>query len=218
MDQSELKVILERVRSQLPDEVMSKVSSDLKAIESGFMEVSDSARVASSEAKDRKLKLRDLQGQIENIEIERDEWKTKFESYDDTELKKERDIYKAKYQNFINNQKTAFLDFFEKASSTDQWGKVKDEYKIPEKDGDEYKWDKLELDDFENNIAKMNYHNKLGLFEVQQQPPKANTGKVFFDGKPVPTIEEYNEIRAKHGPSSPQARDALNLIMKAKGV
>ena len=217
MDQSQLRSILDRVRSKIPDEALSEVSSDLKAIESGYLEVSDSAKVASSESKDRKLKLRELNDELENIKIERDDWKKKFDEYDDTDLKKERDTYKQKYQNFLEDQKSAFQDFFKKASSSDAWKRVADEYKIPDKEGDEYKWESLDPDALENNISKMNYHNKLGLFETQQVKPTPNTGKVFFDGKPVPTTQEYNEIREKYGPGSVQAREAMNLIMKAKG-
>ena len=218
MDHKDLRNILDRVRSKLNDEVLSEVSTDLKAIESGYLEISDSAKVASGEAKERKIKLREKDEELENLRIEVDNWKTKYESYDDSAIKQERDTYKSKYQKFLDTQKSSFQDFFKKASSTDAWKKVSDEYKIPEKDGDEYKWDSLEPDDLETNITKMAYHQKLGLFDAPKDTPNPNTGKRYFDGKPVPTAEEYNEIRTKYGPGSMEARQAMELIQKSKGV
>ncbi|GAG38960.1 unnamed protein product, partial [marine sediment metagenome] len=40
----------------------------------------------------------------------------------------------------------------------------------------------------------------------------------FYDGKPVPSMEEYEKIRNEYGVSSPQAKQANELIRKSKGV
>lgn len=217
MDHKDLKNVIDRVRSKIPDEALSEVSSDLKAIESGYLEVSDSARVASSEAKDRKIKLREKDSDIENLTIERDEWKTKYESFDDSDLKSERDKYKEKYDNYIKTQKSAFQDFFKNAIDKPAWNKVKEEYILPDKDGDDFKWDDLKADELEKNINNMNYHTKLELFKTEKQSPDVNTGKQFIEGKQVPTSEEYQNIRNEYGVHSPQAMEALELRRKVKG-
>jgi hypothetical protein len=213
MDLSDFKSALERVRSKIPDEVLSTVSSDLKALESGFLEKSDSAKVATAEAVERKKLLRAKDEELENLVIDRDSWKTKFESYDDSGIKEERDRYKTKYDSFLTSQKDGFVSYFEQASKTDAWAKVKDEYKVPEEKDGKPAWDTLKPEELENNITKMTYHQKLGLFESTHKP-EPNTGKKFIDGKPVLTAAEYMQIRSQYGVESREAKEAMAQVKR----
>jgi hypothetical protein len=141
-------------------------------------------------------------------------WKTKFDSHDDSDLIKERDTYKQKWNNYIDTQKDSFKSFFEAAKESEAWGKVSNEYKIPDSDGG---WEKLSTEDIENNVSKMQYHKKLGLFDhtpAKPNPPTNKPLKFDFNDETPLTAQEYHKLRMEKGPDSPEARRAMELIKK----
>jgi hypothetical protein len=209
---ADVKELVDRVRSKLTDEQRSEVGADLEIIKSGYLEKVDEAKAAVAESMERKRKIREYKEENENIAIERDTWKTKFESHDDSELIKDRDKYKEKWTNYITTMQDSFKQFHEKAKESEAWGKVSSEYVIPE-EGKE-----LTPDEIESNVSKMQYHTKLGLFEESTPPkPKPPTEKSFkFSDDKVPTTAEYYEIRNQYGPDSYEARKAMELMKKHK--
>jgi len=210
---ADIRELVDRVRSKLTDEQRSEVGADLEIIKSGYLEKVDEAKAAVSESMERKRKLREQKEEIENATIDRDSWKTKFESHDDSDLIKERDTYKEKWNGYINTVQDSFNSFYEKSKETDAWSKVKDEYIIPEEGKT------LTPDEIENNVSKMTYHQKLGLFEQPQHKPTPPTEKPFtFTGDKAPTADEYYKIRNQYGPGSYEAIQAMALIEKHKGV
>jgi len=208
----DVKSAVDRVRSKLTDEQISEVGSDLETIKSGYLEKVDEASAAIAESMERKRKIRTDKEEIENLTIDRDTWKTKFDSHDDSDLIKERDKYKGKWTGYVNTMKESFDNYFNTAKESDNWKRVESEYVVPV-EGKE-----LTSDEVENNIEKMNYHKKLGLFEEQAAPkPKPPTDKSFkFSDEKIPTTAEYNDIRREHGPDSYEARKAMELIRKFK--
>jgi len=210
---ADVKELVDRVRSKLTDEQRSEVGADLEIIKSGYLEKVDEAKAAVAESMERKRKLREQKEEIENTTIDRDTWKTKYESHDDSNLIKERDKYKEKWNGYINTMKESFDNYFNTVKESDNWKKVESEYKIPE-EGKE-----LSSEEIENNIEKMTYHKKLGLFEESAPGPKPKppTEKSFkFSDEKVPTTAEYNEIRQEYGPDSYEAKKAMELIRKHK--
>ena len=208
----DVKELVDRVRSKLTDEQRSEVGADLETIKSGYLEKVDEAKAAVAESMERKRKIRDYKEENENVTIERDTWKTKFESHDDSDLIKQRDTYKQKWNGYINTLKESFDGFLEQAKESENWKKVSAEYKIPD-EGVE-----LSPEDIENNVSKMEYHKKLGLFDSEQPPkPKPPTEKSFkFTDDKVPTTAEYHQIRQEFGPGSYEAKKAMELIRKHK--
>lgn len=207
----DIKEAVDRVRSKLTDEQRSEVGADLETIKSGYLEKVDEAKAAVAESMERKRKLRSQIEDLENITIERDEWKTKFESHDDTDLVQERDKYKTKWNQYLGTQKEKFKEFYGTAKDTEAWKKVKAEYKIPE--NGELDIEKMDTDALETNIEKMQYHVNLGLFETTQTKPTPPTNKAFkFEGETIPTLEEYQEIKNKYGVTSSQAIKARELL------
>jgi len=191
----DVKSAVDRVRSKLTDEQLSEVGSDLETIKSGYLEKVDEAKAAVSESMERKRKIRTDKEEIENLTIDRDTWKTK-----------------GKWTGYVNTMKESFDNYFNTAKESDNWKRVESEYVVPV-EGKE-----LTSDEVENNIEKMNYHKKLGLFEEQAAPkPKPPTDKSFkFSDEKIPTTAEYNDIRREHGPDSYEARKAMELIRKFK--
>ena len=202
---ADVRELVDRVRSKLTDEQRSEVGSDLETIKSGYLEKVDEAKAAVSESMERKRKIRESKEAIEDLTLDRDSWKTKFESHDDTSIIKERNTYKEKWNGYIDSQKGMFDEFLTKAQESPSWEKVKSEYIIPE-EGKE-----LTSDQIENNVSKMQYHSNLGLFEVQEAKPNPPTSK-GYGGERIPTVTEYMDIKAKHGVHSHQAVRARELL------
>lgn len=208
---ADVKELVDRVRSKLTDEQRSEVGADLEIIKSGYLEKVDEAKAAVAESMERKRKLRTDKEEMENLTIERDDWKKKFESHDDSELIKERDTYKNKWTGYIKSVQDSFNEFYETAKDSEVWEKVKSEYAIPE-EGKE-----LTSEQIENNVEKMQYHKKLGIFESSQHKPTPPTNKSFkFGDERAPTTEEYMKIRKEYGPNSRETRKAMELIQKYK--
>jgi hypothetical protein len=211
---ADVKELVDRVRSKLTDEQLSDVGSDLEQIKSGYLEKVGEWKAVTAESIERKGKIRNMTEELENVTIERDSWKTKFESHDDSELIQERDAYKEKWSNYITTKKDSFVEWIDTVKETEPWGKVKNEYVIPE----ENDWDKLKPEDIEKNVTRMEYHQTLGLFENVTKPdPKPPTNKPFeFSNQKVPTTEEINQIMEQHGWNSDEFRRAKLIVDKHK--
>lgn len=210
---ADIKELVDRVRSKLTDEQISDVGSDLEQIKSGYLEKTGELKAAVAESMERKRKIRDLTEESENLTLDRDSWKSKYESHDDSELIEERDKYKNKWTEYIDTQRGFFEEFYKSAKESDSWDKVKNEYKIPEDE----KWDKLESSDIENNVDKMTYHKRLGLFDEQKPKPKPPTEKPFkISDDEVVTLERYHEVRKQYGPQSSEAKRAMENYQKNK--
>ena len=212
-----IKDLIEQVRSQISSEDSEKVSVLLEQIKNEATNLIASKAAVDTEAKDRRLKLREVESKLQDIEIERDEYKVKFESYDDTPLKKELNEVKDKYSNLIVNQAKSFETFFNVVKTHPKFEKAKSRFKLPPGDNGELDFSKLTPEDIEHNINVQNDLQQLEYFdEVSKITP--DTGKRYFDGKPVPTPQEAMKIRAERGPNSPEYLQAAELIRKSQGV
>lgn len=181
-----IKEKLEQVRSQLPDEVLSKVGSTLKVIESEAMELSDSLKAANSESKDRKIKIRELDSKIQDFDIEKQALEAKISELN-TQLKNpERDselqnLRKYKEDN-LNRQRESFINSFGEIEKHPNFEKAKGRFVIPsEKDeGGGIKWDQVKPEEMEKNINTLADLNALDYFgAVRNNSPNPNKGNNF---------------------------------------
>ena len=208
-----IKELVDRVRSQIDEATLAKVGAVLEEIRAEGSTIADSLSAANNESKSRKIKIRELEGLLEDRDVEIDGYKKKIETFDTKPIEQERDKYKSKYKVFLDSQRSNFISFYDKVKSNESWARVKDEYKFPEEKDGKPDWDNLTDDDLENNVTKMSYHQKLGLFESQHKPDPS-LGKRMIDGKQALTPAEYMEIRTKYGPSSPEAKEAYKQVRK----
>lgn len=208
--------LIDRVRSQIDEETLKKVGAVLEEARAEGKSLSDSLSAANNESKSRKIKLRELEGQFEDKDIEIIGLQKKIEAFDIAPIEQERDNYKERYSNLIKGQKNTFVDFINNVQETPQWDKVKSEYEIPQKDG-KPDFESLDGDVLEKNLTRMNYHQQIDYFNVPEHKVNPPTGKIIIDGSVVPTLDEYAELRKQYGPDSPQARQANALIRKSRG-
>lgn len=165
-----IKELVDQVRSQLPSEVLDKVGAALEQIKAEGLNLSDSLTAANNESKGRKIELREVKEKFQTVEIERDEWKKKYESFDNSDLMNERDVFKNKYESLINAQKSVFINSFEKIKSHPKFEKAKERFIIPEEKDNKIKWDALTIEQLEKNISTLNDLNSLDYFEDIKHP------------------------------------------------
>lgn len=204
---------LEQLRSMIVPEKMEQASSILKGLENEYIDLVAGKSASDSESKNRKLKIREQDGVLEDRDIKISELQKKIDSFDDLAIKKERDTYSLKYKNALKFQQDYFKNNFEVIEKHPKFEEIlKTKFKIPEKDGDKYSWDKLKDEDWEQNIQTFNELNSLKYFEATQKLfPDLSKGGHNRDGVRIPTIEEAMEIRTKYGPDSKEYKHVNKL-------
>ncbi len=204
----DIKQVVDRVRSKLTDEQLSEVSTDLETIKSGYLEKVDEAKVAVDESVKRKLKIRGMTTDLENITIERDEWKTKVDSFDDTELIKERDIFKTKYEESLKTQVGSISSFIDKVKEHPNFEKAKGRFKFPEIVEDKFNWDASTPEDTAHNVAAKNDLEQLDYFAPTDKtiPPIDKSGQRGSD-------KSFEEALA-----AAKSSKEIDEVVKAYGV
>ena len=171
----DIKKIIEQIRSKfddkdnkMPEGVDSLLSSVISEEVTYKSELSDTVEISkrnASESKDRKLKLRDKDTEIETLKIERDEFKTKYEENDATEeLENLRNFKKST----IETRSKSFVERIKIIVKSDKFELVKDDFKLPknfdaEKE-DTFDFSKIEEKDMESNILAMDKLDKIQYF------------------------------------------------------
>ncbi len=206
-----IKESIEQLSSMIAPEKVEQGRTILKTLENEFIDLSASKSASDSESKGRKLKIREMEGVLEDREMRIVELDNKIKSFDDSAIKKERDAYAQKYKSALKLQQEYFksnFDVVEKHPNFEPVLKVK--FKVPEKEGDQYKWDSLKEDEWEHNIQTFNELNSLKYFESAPKPsPDRSKGGHNREGVRIPTSQETMELRAKYGLDSPEYRNAL---------
>jgi len=206
-----IKDLIEQVRSQISSEDSEKVSVLLEQIKNEAVNLIASKAAVDTEAKDRRIKNRDLESQIQGLEIDRDDWKSKYESFDDTPLKTELNALREKYTGVLGNQVKSFEAFYNGIKDHPNFEKAKSKFKLPAGDNGELDFSKLASGDIEHNINVQNDLQQLEYFgEVSKVSPA--TGKtIIVDGKVIPSVAELQDIKARFGSTHPKYIEGIKL-------
>lgn len=186
-----IKESIDQVRSQLPDEVVSKVGAVLENIKAEVQETEDRLNAANTESKNRKIKIREYESKIEDYDIKLTEMKTKVESFDDTPLKNQITQVTEKYNKLLNNQKQGFMSSYDQISKHPNFENAKTRFVIPEEKEGKLDWDSLETEALEKNLIALNDLNQLNYFAPPDGKfPNVNNAK----GSPPSSVAEaYNQ-------------------------
>ena len=182
------KEAISKIREALGEE-SPKVETFLKAIESDYSkfdveldDLRETVKHVNTESKQRKLKIRELEGELEDanekVETAKGEdkseeleaLKTKLKSYDDAEAEK------------VKSKAKGFIDKYEALKVHADWDKAKDKFKIadPVKDdkGGKLDWDSMDINEVAKNADKLSEYQGIGLL-----------------GEANPKSEERNQAR-----------------------
>lgn len=141
----------------------------------------DNLKSANSESKNRKEKIRELQGELES----KSEVITGLESKQNPNEELQNEVtglreFKSKW---FNNEKSKFESQFSEISKHPKFEKAMQKFKLPEKDGDKWDLSKLKDEEFEHNINALNELNELDYFAGEDKQPPFSPGKGGFFGE-----------------------------------
>jgi len=184
-----IKESIDQVRSQLPDEALSKVGSVLENIKTEVQETEDRLSAANTESRNRKIKLREYETKIEDYDVRITELQGKVDSFDDTSLKTEVEQYKNKYNNLIGNQKQSFISSFEQIKIHPNFETAKSRFVIPDEKDGKPDWESMDVETLEKNLSALNDLNQLNYFATKNEPfPNVNNSK---GGHPSSLLDAY---------------------------
>ena len=209
------KEAIDRVRSQMTEEQISKVGADLKVIESEIIERDNELTATRSEAKDKRLKLNDAKSKIADLETEVE---TLQKQTDTTELKKQIEGLKAKNTKLIGGLKSHFQAQHEFIATHPNYENAVSWFDIPKKEDGALDYESMTEEQVEKNFDAINKLNQIKFFgDVKKGSVNDGKGKTGDGPANLEKMDaELWELRRKSGPTSKQYQDALAKFMEAK--
>lgn len=188
----DIKVLIEQVRSQLDGEVVEKVNSVLKEIETGTIDVIDSLKAASSESKGRKIKIRELEEKVSDFEMQVE---TLSKDNDKTELLAENERLKTFKADVFKRQRESFKGKIDSVKTHANFERAAKLLKLPEPDKDgEYDFSNMQDSDFEFNIIKLSELDALDYFGGDTQKKTVHGDKT--NNAPVDLKDKISEAKS----------------------
>lgn len=178
------------IRKSLDDETVAKVGTLLKDLERGIGELIDDAKADSAESKSRKLKIKELESEIEKLKSDNSSEALR-KQYE--ELKKENETLKQYQASVLKERRNSFVSRYDKIKDAVNFDKISKDLKVPEQKDGKLDWDSLTDDDISANLEIIIKAEEWGLFEKQPggNPPNrqaAGNDKIKdpFDDFPGP--------------------------------
>lgn len=164
-----IKDKIAEIRKALPAEEIAKVENILKDVENeekilnnNLSETQSDLHSANSESKGRKIELKKVKALLDDKDIEIDELKGKT---DHSELTEENESLKEYKNKILKEQKTVFINSYERIKDHPNFEKAKARFIIPELKDEKLDWETVKSDDMEANINTFNDLNSLDYFK-----------------------------------------------------
>ena len=195
----EVKEFIAKIREQLEgDDInVAGIKSLLKQVEAGNEDTLDSLRLANSESKKRKEKIRELTPQIETLT---DRISDLEQLGDNSELETEVKSLREFKQGQIKHQTEKFVAGFGEITEHPNFDKAKSKFILPEKAENEESYDftKVAQADMEKNITALEDLNSLEYFANDEKPkPPRVDGSRFRTTENDQTVEINNPTDLK---------------------
>lgn len=163
----DVKELLAKIKAAVGEENAPKIDGLLKSVEAEFSSLSDDLKAANAESKERKLKIRELTGQLEETGEKVKEFEGKV---NDPALKQELDALKQFKADVLKGRRDSFAGEFAKITKHPNFEKAKEQFRLPKPtEAGEYDFTKAADADIEHNLAKMAEYQKIGFFAHEQQ-------------------------------------------------
>ncbi len=162
-----IKELLDQLRSQIGGEAAAKAESALKNIERGVLDLQEDISRVNTESKERKIKIRELESQLSEKDVEIEGLKKKT---DTSEVEKEVASLKEFKSRTLKAQRDSFASKLETISKHPNFEKVKPFLSLPDPKDGKYDLSKMEDGDLEKNMGEIGKFEATGLFgEVKRQ-------------------------------------------------
>lgn len=167
----EIKEILAQIRAAAGEDAAPKISGLLQRVEAEFAAVTDDLKAANAESKERKLKLRDLQTQLEEATGKVTEYEAKVNN---PETAQELASLKQFKSDVLKARRATFAADFAPVLKHANFEKAKEQFRLPKpaEDGT-IDLSKIPDADIEHNLAKLAEYRAIGLFSDAAAAPPA---------------------------------------------
>lgn len=192
----DLKEILAKIRAAAGEEITPKIEGFLKSIEAELSSLTDDLKAANAESKERKLKIRELTGQLEETSEKVKEYEGKA---NDPASKQELETLKQFKADVFKQRRAAFASDFAPVIKHPNFEKAKDQFKLPKpSETGEYDFTKMADADIEHNLAKLSEYQAIGYFAAEQQPGPGgfNGPRNSGGGNEPPAIKTAADLQA----------------------
>jgi chromosome segregation ATPase len=166
------KEAISKIREALGEDT-SKVETFLKAIESDYskfeVDLSDATETikhVNTESKGRKLKIRELEGNLEDKESEIELLKKSDKSEEVEGLRAKLKTFEDAEAEKVKAKGEAFIAKFDKLKDHADWDKAKDKFLVPKEEDGKYDWTKLDINEVAKNADKLAEYQSLGHFDI----------------------------------------------------
>jgi predicted nucleic acid-binding Zn-ribbon protein len=191
----DVKEILAKIKAAAGEEIAPKIDGLLKSVEAEFATITDDLKAANAESKERKLKIRELTGQLEETGEKVKEYEGRV---NDPALKQEFDALKQFKADVLKGRRESFAGEFAKITKHPNFEKAKEQFRLPKPtESGEYDFTKAADADIEHNMQKMSEYQKIGFFGEEQ--PAGGSGFNLprnQGGEQPPVIKSAQDLQA----------------------
>jgi len=185
------------LKAKLSTEVLEEVNGLLSSINREFLDVEGDVNALYKESITRKEGLTALQTELDNLKQEKQSLESMFsDSAPQLEnLTKERDEYKSKFESYLESEKKQsrekWVNYFDQIKEHTDFERTKNHFKIPEMIEDKLDWDSLDADAFKHNLSKLDEYKSLGHFQDGSGSPITPANRDLPKNSAKEPWEEY---------------------------
>jgi len=170
----DIKDVLAKIKAAAGEEITPKIDGLLKSIENEFASMGDDLKAANAESKERKLKIRELSGQLEEAS---DKVKDLDGKANNPDLAKEMADLKQFKADVLKTKRAAFSGEFATVAKHPNFEKAKEQFKLPKPaDDGTFDFTKATDEEIAHNVAKLEEYRKIGYFAEEQKPTPGFNG------------------------------------------
>ena len=168
--------LTDRIKSEVDKDKYEVITPILKEIEVGVISLIENVKDASAESKARKLKIREMQTTIGDMDVDIDELRKKSDTSELTAQIKDLEVFKSGVQ---EETRISFLNRFNTVKDDPRFEKASAFLKLPEvgEDG-KLNFSDTSNDDIAHNLTELKKLDQLDYFSETEKPREAHADQV----------------------------------------
>lgn len=168
--------LTDRIKSEVDKDKLEAITPVLKEIEIGVVSLIENVKDASAESKARKLKIREMQSQINDMDVDIDDLRKKADTSELLAQLKELETFKAGVQ---EETRQSFLNRFNTVKEDPRFEKASTFLKLPEAgENGEMDFENISNEDMAHNLTELKKLDQLDYFSNEEKPREAHADQV----------------------------------------
>ena len=150
---------------------MKVIEGDYSKFNVEMEDLRDTIKHVNTESKQRKLKIRELEGNLEDKDTEMETLKGKDQSEEVKTLQTKLKGYEEAEVEKIKTKAQGFIDKYDKLKDHADWETCKSKFKIPEEKDGKLDWDSVDINDVAKNADGLTEY--IGIGKLGDANPKS---------------------------------------------